>query len=146
MNYTTSAYATFANIMALPPPFANLQTNEAAGTCASPGAGCLSMTDGFPAPNAFGNYAVDPHYRMPYVQVWNVDIQKTLPWGIVMNAGYNGSKGSNLDVTIAPRATERSPQTNPGNVLFNYEQAMAFSRFNASTLRVNKRLSNRIAV
>ncbi len=63
-----------------------------------------------------------------------------------MNAGYNGSKGSNLDVTIAPRATESSPLTNPGNVLFNYEQATAFSRFNAGTLRVNKRLSSGIAV
>jgi hypothetical protein len=89
---------------------------------------------------------VDPHYRLPYVQVWNVDIQKTLPWGIVMNAGYNGSKGNNLDVTIAPRNSTFAPATNPGNVLFNYEQAMAFSRFNAATLRVNKRMSNGIAV
>src|SRR5260370_41949842 len=140
MNYTTSAYATFANIMALPPPFANLQTNEAAGTCASPGAGCLSMTDGFPAPNAFGNYAVDPHYRLPYVQAWNVDIQKTLPWGIVMNAGYNGSKGSNLDVTIAPRQGPDAPLTNPANVLFNYEEAAPFSSLNAGTRRLAKRL------
>jgi hypothetical protein len=80
------------------------------------------------------------------VQVWNVDIQKTLPWGIVMNAGYNGSKGSNLDQTIAPRATDSSPATNPGNVLFNYEESPAFSRFNAASLRVNKRLSNGISL
>jgi hypothetical protein len=146
MNYTTSAYATFASILALQPPFANLQTNEAASACASSGTGCLSMANGFSAPNSFGNYAVDPHYRLPYVQVWNIDIQKTLPWGIVMNVGYNGSKGSNLDVTIAPRASASSPLTNPGKVLFNYEEAAAFSRFNAGTLRVNKRLSNGIAL
>jgi trimeric autotransporter adhesin len=146
MNYTTGSYATFASIMALQPPFANLQTNVAADACPATGSGCLSIADGFPAPNALGNYALDPHYRLPYVQVWNVDIQKTLPWGIVMNAGYNGSKGNNLDVTIAPRATASSPLTNPGKVLFNFEQATAFSRFNAGTLRVNKRLSNGIAV
>jgi hypothetical protein len=146
MNYTTSSYANFANTMALQPPFANLQTNETTGTCATSGIGCLSIADGFPAPNLIGNYALDPHYRLPYVQVWNVDIQKTLPWGIVLNAGYNGSKGSNLDVTIAPRATASSPATNPGNVLFNYEQAVAFSRFNAGTLRVNKRLAQGVAV
>jgi trimeric autotransporter adhesin len=146
MNYTTSAYASFANIMALQSPFANLQTNEAAGTCVSSGTGCLSIADGFPAPNPFGNYAVDPHYQLPYVQVWNLDIQKTLPWGIVLNAGYNGSKGSNLDVTIAPRSSALTPETNPGNVLFNYEESVAFSRFNAGTLRVNKRLSSGIAI
>jgi TonB dependent receptor-like, beta-barrel/Carboxypeptidase regulatory-like domain len=146
MNYTTGSYATFASIMALQPPFANLQTNVAPDDCASSGSGCLSIADGFPAPHLVGNYALDPHYRLPYVHVWNVDIQKTLPWGVVMNAGYNGSKGSNLDVTIAPRATENSPLTNPDNVLFNYEQAAAFSNFNAGTLRVNKRLSNGVAL
>ena len=146
MNYTTGSYATFASIMALQPPFANLQTNVAAETCVTTGEGCLSMANGFPAPHVLGNYALDPHYRLPYVQVWNVDIQKTLPWGIVMNAGYNGSKGSNLDVTIAPRAADGSPLTNPGNVLFNYEEARAFSNFNAGTLRVNKRLSKGIAM
>ena len=35
--------------------------------------------------------------HLPYVQAWNLDIQKTLPWGIVMNVGYNGSKGNHLD-------------------------------------------------
>jgi hypothetical protein len=146
MNYTNSQYASFATTMAHQPPFANLQTNEAASACVTSGTGCLSLADGFPAPNAYGNYAVDPYYRLPYVQVWNVDIQKTLPWGIVMNLGYNGSKGNNLDVTIAPRAVPSSPATNPGNVLFNYEESAAFSRFNAGTLRVNKRLSSGISL
>jgi len=146
MNYTTNSYANFAGIMALQPPFANLQTNVVPDSCATAASGCLSLANGFPAPNIFGSYAVDPHYSLPYVQVWNVDIQKTLPWGIVMNAGYNGSKGSNLDVTIAPRAAEGSPQTNPDNILFNYEEARAFSHFNAGTLRVNKRLSKGIAM
>jgi hypothetical protein len=146
INYTNSQYASFATTMAHQPPFANLQTNEAAATCATSGVGCLTMADGFPVANAVGNYAVDPHYRLPYVQAWNVDIQKTLPWGIVMNLGYNGSKGNNLDVTIAPRAVPSSPATNPENVLFNYEESGAFSRFNAGTLRVNKRLSSGIAM
>jgi hypothetical protein len=146
MNFTNSQYANFAGNMAHQPPFANLQTNEVTTACVDPTVACLSLADGFPSPNAIGNYALDPHYRLPYVQVWNVDIQKTLGWGIVMNAGYNGSKGQNLDVTIAPRSTASSPATNPGNVLFNYEEAAAFSRFNAGTLRVNKRLSNGVAV
>jgi hypothetical protein len=73
------------------------------------------------------------------VQVWNLDVQKTLPWGVVLNAGYNGSRGSHLDITSAPRPLTTSP-------IFNYEQSAAFSKFNSGTLRVNKRLSNGVAL
>ena len=100
----------------------------------------------FQAPATTGNYSLDPHYHLPYVEVWNLDVQKTLPWGIVMNVGYNGSKGNHLDITSAPRATPSSPDTNPTNLIFNYEQAAGVSNFNAGTLRVNKRLSNGIAL
>ena len=144
MNYTVGQYATFATTMAHQPPFANEQTNQeataagqASSVCArtSP-ATCFTLANGFPAPATVGNYALDPHYQLPYVEAWNLDIQKTLPWGIVMNVGYNGSKGNHLDITSAPRATPRSPDTDPTNLVFNYEQAAAFSKFNAGTLRV----------
>ena len=72
---------------------------------------------------------------MPYVEAWNLDVQKTLPWGIVMNLGYNGSKGNRLDVITAPRALASSPATNPQNLIFNYEQAVGFSKFGAATVR-----------
>lgn len=157
MNFTVGQYATFATTMAHQPPFANQQTNVEVGAnklassaCARNGTPtCFTLANGFmPPPGAStpGNFAVDPHYQLPYVQVWNLDIQRTLPWGIVMNFGYNGSKGSNLDVRSAPRATVVSPQTNPNNVIFNWEQAAASSRFNAATLRVNKRLSGGVAM
>jgi hypothetical protein len=146
INYTVSQYSTFANTMAHQPPFANEQTNEATTTCTNPLVACYSLANGFPAPNAIGNYAVNPHYRLPYVQAFNLDVQKTLPWGIVMNVGYNGSLGNNLDVKIAPRAAPGSPSTNPGNIPFFYEEYGAFSRFNAGTLRVNKRMSSGLSL
>ncbi|HEX3892032.1 MAG TPA: TonB-dependent receptor [Terracidiphilus sp.] len=154
MNYTTGAYATFATMMAHQPPFANEQTNEEAdanGTptsaCARGGSvTCTTLANGFPAAATLGNYALDPHFQLPYVQVWNADIQKTLPWGIVMNVGYNGAKGSNLDIVTAPRAIASSPLTDPTNLLFRYESASASSRFSAGTLRVNKRMTKGIAV
>ena len=154
MNYTVGQYAGFARNMAHEPPFADEQTNQEndeanlpSSDCAREGpATCLTLAQGFPAPATTGNYALDPHYHLPYVEVWNIDVQKTLPWGIVMNAGYNGSKGNHLDITSAPRATPSSPATNPTNLIFNYEQAAAFSKFSAGTLRANKRLSNGIAL
>jgi hypothetical protein len=138
MNYTVSQYSSFASIMAHQPmvnqpTFVNEQTNEAKQ------AGAYTLANGFGAPATLGSYGVDPHYRLPYVQAWNLDVQKTLPWSVVMNAGYNGSRGSRLDITSAPLPT-------PGSPLFNYEQAAAFSRFNAGTFRLNKRLSGGIAV
>jgi trimeric autotransporter adhesin len=149
INYTVGQYATFASTMARQPmvnqpagqpAFVNEQTNEAVN------AGDLTLSKGFGAPETIGNYALDPHYHLPYVQAWNLDVQKTLPWGVVLNVGYNGSKGSDLDVTSAPRSSPSSPNTDPTNHIFNYEQSGAFSRFNAGTLRVNKRLSNGIAL
>jgi hypothetical protein len=149
INYTVGQYATFATTMARQPiadqpSFVNEQTNEAGSACAQ-----LTLADGFcPAATMAtpGSYALDPHYHLPYVQAWSIDVQKTLPWGVVMNAGYNGSKGSDLDITSAPRATASSPNTDPTGVIFNYEQAAASSRFNAGTLRVNKRLSSGISL
>jgi hypothetical protein len=146
MNYTVSQYSIFANAMAHQPPFANEQTNEATTTCSNPLVACYSLANGFPAPNAIGNYAVNPHYHLPFVQAYNLDVQKTLPWGIVMNVGYNGSHGSNLDVKIAPRALPGSPNTDPGNIPFFLEEYGAFSRFNAGTLRVNKRMSSGVSL
>ena len=152
MNYTVGEYGTFANLMAHQPPFTNEQTNnevlpngQIAGTCvqATPPT-CFTM--GFPAPAAVGNYGVDPHYGMPYVEVWNLDLQKTLPWGVVLNVGYNGSKGNHLDITSAPRALPGSSATNPTNLAFTYDQAAAFSKFEAGTVRVFKRLSGGIAM
>ena len=152
MNYTVGSYGTFAATMAHQPPFANEQTNQEVTSNGNPTSACvqtgtcLTLAQGFPAPASVGNYALDPHFRLPYVQVWNLDIQKTLPWGIVMNLGYNGSNGNHLDVVTAPRSLPISPDTDPSNLIFRYEQAAAFSKFSAGSLRLNKRLSNGFAL
>lgn len=151
INYTVSQYAGFATTMAHEAPFTNLQTNEEADATGAPStacavaATCFTLANGFPG-TPTGNYALEAHYHLPYVQAWNLDVQRTLPWGVVMNLGYNGSRGNHLDVTSAPRATPSSPNTDPTNQIFNYEQSSAYSKFNAGTLRLNKRLSKGIAL
>ena len=112
---------------------------------------CFTLANGFPAPAIVGNYALNPHYGLPYVMAWNLDIQKTLPWGIVMNVGYNGSRSNHLDVKRAPRALPDSPGTDPSNpdesaVQFNYDEAAAYYKMNAGTVRVNKRLTKGISM
>jgi len=158
MNYTVGEYGTFANTMArepMPndPTFVNEQTNETTlnpvsgpPPCAKTGTCPYTLQEGFPAPDTVGSYALEPHYPLPYVEVWNIDVQKTLPWGIVMNVGYNGAKSNHLDITSAPRATPQSPNTDPTNQVFTYDQAQAFSKLSAGTVRINKRLSKGIAL
>ncbi len=147
MNYTVGEYAGFANTMAHQPPFTNEQTNEEAvggspSTACVQTDSCFTLANGFPAPATVGNYALNPHYGLPYVMAWNLDIQKTLPLGIVMNLGYNGSRSNHLDVKLAPRAVPGSIGTNPAALVFNYDEAEAFYKMNAATVRVNKRLSS----
>ena len=152
MNYTVGEYGTFANLMAHQPPFTNQQTNnevspggQVVGACAQT-TPPTCFTAGFPAPATVGNYAINPHYGMPYVEVWNLDVQKTLPWGVVLNVGYNGSKGNHLDISSAPRALPGSPATDPTNLAFIYDQAAAFSKFEAGTVRIFKRLSGGVSM
>ena len=140
INFTNGQYSSFATTLAHQPPFANVQTNEISTTP-------ITLENGFPVPEGSQapNYSLDPHYFLPYVQAWNIDVQKAFPWGILLNVGYNGSKGTHLDITSAPRPEE---QTSPfgSQVLFNYEQAAAFSNFNAGTVRLRKRLQNGISL
>jgi trimeric autotransporter adhesin len=139
INFNNGQYSTFAASMVHQPPFANVQTNT--------NSAAISLENGFPVPEASQppNYSLNPHYSLPYVQAWNIDVQKTFPLGILLNVGYNGSKGTHLDVTSAPLPAS---QTNPfGNrVLFKYEQASAFSSFHNGTVRLRKRLQDGISL
>jgi hypothetical protein len=139
INFANGQYVKFVQNFAFQPPFANVQTNENT-TNATP---IYTLADGFtPTSQAEGNYSVNKNYRLPYVQVWNIDIQRTLPLNIVLNVGYNGSKGTRLDIVDAPG---RIGTTVP-NVLYDYEDSVAFSNFNALAVRLRKRMQNGVAL
>jgi hypothetical protein len=139
INYTNGQYANFVRYFAFQPPFANVQTNEHT----SAGAPTVTLTNGFPAPQTEGNYSVNKNYRLPYVQVWFLDLQRTLPMGIVLNVGYNGSKGTHLDIVHAPGRTATESLS---GVLYNYEDSVAFSNYNALAVRLRKRMQNGIGL
>ncbi len=171
MNYNVGEYATFAASMARQPmviqgqAFNNVQTNrEALGN--TPSTACVQTftcfswitninnpVPPFPTPNAVGTYAVDPHYDLPYVMVWNLDLQKTLPLGMVMNLGYNGARSNHLDMELAPRALPSSTSTDPNNPgtdnqppSFTYDEAAAWYKNNQATVRMNKRLQKGVLI
>ncbi len=139
INYAVGQYSKFIQDFAFQPPYANVQTNEY--STAAP----ISLAVGFPTPpqDQQGNYSVNKYYRLPYVQVWNLNVQRTLPLGIVLNIGYNGSKGTRLDIVDAPG---RSDTASLSGVLYDYEDSIAFSNYNALTVSARKRLQRGIAL
>lgn len=141
INYNTGQYATIGNVLAHQPPFSNIQKNDVTrGVILTPVSNNVNQQNGFfPAPESLGNYAVNPHYFMPYVQAWNLDLQQNLRWNIQLNVGYNGSRGTHLDVTSAP-------SYNTASQVFNFENSEAFSIYHGLTVRLRKRLQKGVSM
>jgi hypothetical protein len=141
INYANGQYSKFIQDFAFQPPYADVQTNEVtAQPITQP---TITLANGFPSPQTEGNYAVNKYYRLPYVQVWNINLQRTLPLGIVLNIGYNGSKGTRLDIVNAPG---RSANQSLSGVFYDYEDSVAFSNYNALTVSARKRLQRGIGM
>jgi trimeric autotransporter adhesin len=135
MNYNLAQYGTMIQNFAFQPPFATTATNTATTS------DFLNLANAFPpqAPGAItNNFAVDPNYKLAYVQLWNVDIQRDLGGGWLLNLDYNGSKGTNLD-------TERAILI-PGLQPFTYESSAGNSVFHAGSVRFRKRLAKGIGL
>lgn len=39
---------------------------------------------------------VDPNFRLPYAQQWNLTTERKLPWNMAVQLGYNGNRGIGL--------------------------------------------------
>jgi hypothetical protein len=72
------------------------------------------------------------------VQIWNLNIQRELPHGIIVNLGYNGAKGTDLD-------TQRAINT-AGVQPFIYESSNGNSILHSGTISVRKRMARGLAV
>jgi hypothetical protein len=135
INYNTGAYSNIVQNLAFQPPFAFTATNVEAASVP------LSLENGFPATTAAvtNNFGVDRNYRLGYVQMWNVNIQQQLPWGVLLNVDYTGTKGSHLDMLRAPN---RGPTgvLIPGVQPFLWESSEGNSIMHAGTIRVRRRL------
>jgi hypothetical protein len=107
--YNGSIYNQFPQRLASQPPFA--QTLSVTQSLARP----LTIENGFTAVVAQSirnTYAIARDYRVGYAQTWNFSIQDSLPHGLVLEAGYLGTKGTRLDIERSPnRAAPGSPLT-----------------------------------
>jgi trimeric autotransporter adhesin len=145
INFNTGQYASFASQLSAQVPFALTQTN----IVGQPGctAAVLTLANGFGCSTTpvLNNYAVNKYYRLGHVQVWNLDVQRTLPMGIVMNIGYNGSMGGDLDILRAPNRTASGTSDSSAQP-FNYEDSLGYQRFNQLSVNVRKRLQKGVSI
>ncbi len=116
----------------------------------------LTLKNGFPedpSTTVRNSYAVDRHYRIGYVQSWNLNIQKNLKRSLVLNLGYIGTKGTRLDLLRAPnRAPSGSTLTTEqrrrieeaGN--FILETSGAASAYHALQMQVSQRFARGVSL
>jgi trimeric autotransporter adhesin len=139
INYNLAQYGTMIQNFAFQPPFANTATNATDVTALTAGT-ALTLANGFPTTTGTvtNNFAVNPNYRLGYVQIWNLDIQRELPGGVVLNTGYNGAKGTRLDIERALLVA--------GNQPFTYESSEGNSILHAGSVRFRKRMAKGIGL
>jgi trimeric autotransporter adhesin len=135
IDYTVGQYGTFVQNLAYQPPFADVQANGNVPHDLT----TYTLKYGFGNLADIGNFAVNRSYRTPYVQVWYLDVQQSLLWGVVLDAGYIGAKGTKLDVISAPGEINSLPFA---SAYFDFEDFVGFSTFNALVVRANKRMGN----
>jgi hypothetical protein len=143
MYYNEQAYIGLARQLAQQPPFAI--SNAINTTLLHP----LTLQQGFltASPQEITNtFAVDRFYNTPYAATWNFTIQHDFGQGFFIEAGYLGTKGTHLDVSILPnQLPPGSPlalaqRTQLGNAVgFIYDEPVGNSIFNAFQLRAVRR-------
>ncbi|MCX6635401.1 MAG: TonB-dependent receptor, partial [Acidobacteria bacterium] len=141
--FNGSIYNQFATRLASQPPFAS--TAHQSTSTARP----LTIENGFtsmPAVKITNTYAIDRFYRVGYAQSWNLSVQKDLPYSLVAEIGYLGTKGTRLDVQRLPnRAAPGSPLTAEqrrqiGNAVgFTFESSEGSSIYHAGQARITRR-------
>ncbi len=133
--YTGGVYSAFTNRLGLEQPFV-YAINET-NTASNP----LSLANGFGAPagqSIQNTFSVDPNYKPAYSQSWNYSMQETIWKNYVVQVGYQGSKGTHLDVVEspnrAPLGSAKNTQTSlaiPYAGTFEEDLSVGNSNYNA---------------
>ena len=141
ISYSTGVYQTIVQQLANQPPFARADTTL--GTAEAPIALTTALL-GTPSDITTNSYGVDPLFRAPYVQMWNLDLQRDLARTWNVGIGYVGTKGAQLDLVRAPNRTASGLRIE-GVDPFLWESSGADSIMNAVTFRLRKRLTHGVA-
>jgi hypothetical protein len=141
--YTGGVYSGFTNRLGIQQPFV-YAINETS-TASNP----LSLANGFGAPagqTIQNTFSVDPNYKPAYAQSWNYSMQDTFFKNYVLQLGYQGTKGTHLDVVQspnrAPLGSAKNTQTSlaiPYAGTFEQDLSVGNSNYNALQVSVMRR-------
>jgi hypothetical protein len=97
-----------------------------------------------PAAGNTSAFAVDPNFRIGYVQQWFFNIQRAITSSILVEANYLGNRGIRLMEVISPNQPPPGPGPQaprrpiPQLGIFGYNQSRGSSNYNAMQLRLEK--------
>lgn len=133
----SSVYQSIVNQMAQQAPLSKSFNVENSAACP------LTLADGFDCASA-DTFAIDPNYRIGYAQVWQLTVQRDLPFALQMVATYMGTKGTHGAQQILPNtypigATNACPAC-PTD--FTYRLSGGNSTRQSGQLQLRRRLKN----
>jgi hypothetical protein len=138
ISYDTSGYQAIARQMWQQSPLST--SLRVANGLADP----LTLANGFVgSPNiTTDTFAIDPNFRLGYVQNWNVIVQRDLPFSLQLVATYNGTKGTHAMQEFLPNtyplgAANPCPTCPSG---FTYMASNGNSTREAGVLQLRRRL------
>jgi hypothetical protein len=109
----TNVYRAIATQMAQQAPFSkSLSVQNSAANPLTLANGFINLTG--TTPNTF---AIDPHFRVGYLQNWQLSVQRDLPASLQITAVYLGSKGTRLPQESLPN-TFPSGALNPSGYVY----------------------------
>ncbi len=144
--YTGGVYNAFGNRMALQAPFV-----RSINQTTSPG-NVLSLENGFgtlAAQTIQNTFAVARDYSPAYAQSWNLSLQETFKRNYVIQLGYQGTKGTHLDVLQSPNraplggsslTTQQRLQIANAST-FQYDISAGNSIYNAAQVSLLRRMA-----
>jgi hypothetical protein len=158
INYNTGAYSRFASTMSFQQPFAVTQNNTLTSpngttTCLTPSqvgsvpGTAMTLNNGFgcSTQTTQSNFGVDPNYRLGMVQAYNLGIQRTVPFGIVLNFDYTGAYAGHLDMVRAPNRNALGI-LNPSSGQFTFQDSPGFQRSNSLAINARQRMHKGISL
>jgi trimeric autotransporter adhesin len=112
----------------------------------------LTLRNGFttqPQQKITNTFGVDPNYKPAYSQSWNLSLQETVWRNFVIQVGYNGVKGTDLNVLQSPNRAPlgTAPNSTQSNLAisnasqFTYLLSQGNSIYNALTVTLMRRMA-----
>lgn len=140
VNYNAGSYASIARQLIAQPPFA--VTNTSIGTLTTP----LDLRAPFAQvaeSTTTNNYGIDPDYKLGVAHVWNADYGRDLPFGLNAGIGYNGTRGTHLDMLRAPNRDATGLRIE-GVQPFLWQSSEGRSTLHSVSARIRKRMTKGI--